>query len=67
LRNLSDPTQQYGQPNPAFAIKLQEAIEEWRDRRSMRMRGRRMCLCHIPGTALITPHAQTLAASRRGC
>src|SRR4051794_20775952 len=64
LRALSDPAQQYGHPNPAFALKLQLAIEEWQARRSRRKAGRVMCLCHVPGSALITPHAQTLAASR---
>jgi hypothetical protein len=65
LRHLSDPAQQYGQSNPSFALQLREPIDEWRERRSTRMAGRRMCLCHIPGTAPITAHAQMLAAARR--
>jgi len=65
LRRLSDPAQQYGQPNPDFALKLQDAIEEWQGRRSARAAGRGMCLCHIPGTAPITAHAQMLAGARR--
>ena len=31
-RVMSDPTKHFGQPNPAFAIQLQEARAEWRRR-----------------------------------
>jgi hypothetical protein len=31
-RVMSDPTKHFGQPNPAFAIQLQEARTEWRRR-----------------------------------
>ena len=31
-RVMSDPTKHFGEPNPAFAIQLQEARAEWRRR-----------------------------------
>jgi hypothetical protein len=31
-RVMSDPTKHFGQPDPAFAIQLQEARAEWRRR-----------------------------------
>ena len=64
LRYLSDPAQQYGKPNPAFALQLEEAIAEWRERRATRADGLHFCLCHVPGTAPITAHAQMLACVR---
>jgi hypothetical protein len=31
-RNMADPTKNYGAPNPAFQIQLDEARAEWRRR-----------------------------------
>jgi hypothetical protein len=31
-RLMSDPTKNFGQPNPEFAVQLQEARAEWRRR-----------------------------------
>jgi hypothetical protein len=31
-RDLSDPKKNFGTPNPAFAVQLREAREEWRRR-----------------------------------
>jgi hypothetical protein len=31
-RNLSDPKKNFGKPNPAFKIQLEEARAEWRRR-----------------------------------
>lgn len=57
LRRLVEHS--FDPPNPAFALKLEEVIAEWIERRHNRRAGRGVCLCHVPGDQPITATAQT--------